>query len=319
MYLTFENPAYLWYLASLPLLVMTHFLSLRGAKRRAMQFANFQTLKRVAGRRFVTKNMTVLLMRIAILVMLIFSAAGIQLWHQAERLPSNYVIAIDISSSMAAKDFEPSRLEVAKDYATRFVDTLHAEAKVGVVTFSGVTIIKQVLTDDKNAVKIAIDSIEITKAGGTDIPGALITSTNLLLADPDLGKTIVLFTDGTSTLGNFIDNSMVRAVSYAQEHKVVIDCVGIGSESAPIGYLPEYYNITATYDPENLYMLSNATGGVVIPASDEDTLEESFEGLLESADEVFVSKRLDLGLLVVGILLLFIEWGLINSRYRRIT
>ncbi|MBD3209634.1 BatA domain-containing protein, partial [Candidatus Woesearchaeota archaeon] len=130
MHLTFENPIYLWYLASLPLLVMTHFLSLRSAKRKAMRFANFQALKRVAGEKFVTKNIPVLVMRLVILLILIFAASGVRIWYMTPEAENNYVVAIDVSSSMAAKDFTPSRLEVAKTYAKKFVDTLGSKTKV---------------------------------------------------------------------------------------------------------------------------------------------------------------------------------------------
>ena len=318
MQLMFENPVYLWYLASLPLLILTHFLSLRAAKRKAMQFANFQTLKRIAGQKLVTKNVLVLLLRVVALIFLIFAASGLRAWYMADNAQNNYVIAIDISSSMTAKDFDPSRLDVAKNYAKKFIDTLPSTTKVGVVTFSGVTMVEQVLSDDHVAAKAAIDGITTTRAGGTDIPGALITSTNLLLADPDKGRVVVLFTDGSSTLGNFIDNSMTEAVNYLKEQHVMVDSIGIGSESGPIGYLPEYYNISAVYDSSNLAFISNQTQGLMIPATGDQDLETAYVSLLGQADRGLASFRLDIGLLTLGILLLFVEWGLINTRFRRI-
>ncbi|MBD3209531.1 VWA domain-containing protein, partial [Candidatus Woesearchaeota archaeon] len=186
-------------------------------------------------------------------------------------------------------------------------------------SFSGVTLIEQSLTDDKVAVKSSIDAVGLTRTGGTDIPSALITSTNMLLVEPDKGRVIVLFTDGSSTLGNFIDRSMEYATEYVVDQEVVVNSVGIGSETGPIGYLPEYYNISAVYSSETLKRVSNRTGGLMIPASDDESVEEAYVVLLSKAEEGFVGMRIDLGLLVVGILLLFVEWGLINSRYRRIT
>lgn len=319
MHFTFENPIYLWYLASLPLLIITHFLALHGAKRKAMKFANFQALKRVAGKKFVTKNVPVLLMRILVLTLLILSASGVRLWYATTQAENNYVLAIDVSSSMTAKDFDPSRLEVAKAYSLRFIDTLESPVKVAVITFSGVTMVEQTLTSDRAALKSAINDITITKAGGTDIPGALITGTNLLLTDPDKGRVMVVFTDGSSTLGNFIDNSMKLAVDYVRDHEVIVNAVGIGTESGPIGYLPEYYNISAVFDTKNLHYITNETGGRMISAVDNDDLEAAYLELLEKSEEGFLSVRVDLALLVGSLVLLFIEWGLINSRYRRIT
>lgn len=319
MHFTFENPVYLWYLVSLPLLVITHFLSLRSAKRKAMKFANFQAIKRVAGKRFVTKNVPVLIIRLLVLTLLILSAAGLRAWYASDQAQNDYVLAIDVSSSMASEDFTPSRLEVAKDYAARFIDTLEGRAKVGLITFSGVTLIEQPLTTDRAALKSAINGIDITKAGGTDIPGAIITSTNLLLGEPDNGRVMVIFTDGSSTLGSFIDDSLGAAVDYARDNQVIIDAVGIGSESGPIGYLPEYYNISAVFDTKTLNRITNSTGGKMVPAADDQELEASYLELLKKSEEGYISVRLDLISLVAGLVLLFIEWGLINSRYRRIT
>lgn len=317
MYFTFENPVYLWYLASLPLLVMTHFLSLRTTKIKAMRFANFHTLKRIEGRKFITRNYLLLVLRLIILALLIAAASGIRVWYKTDQSDTNYVIAIDSSSSMAAKDFPPNRLEVAKTLATEFVNNINAQAKVGVLSFSGVTLVQQTLTEQHYEATLAIQSIGVTKAGGTDIPGAIITGVNLLLAEPEKGKAVVLFTDGSTTLGSFMDGSINEALAYAQQHKVVVHSIGIGSESVPIGYLPELYNISATYDLENLQLITNSTGGVLLEARANP--EDALQTLLGQAEESYVSIRVDLGLLVLGILLLFIEWGLINTRFRRIT
>lgn len=318
MQLSFDNPVYLWYFASIPLLIITHFISLKTAKHKAMRFANFRTLKRIAGDRLLTKNTNVLILRVIILSLLIFAAAGTKLWYETERSDNNYVIAIDVSSSMAAKDILPTRLEAAKLYANNFIGQLDSKSKVGVVSFSGVTLIEQVLSEDKSLSEVAIDEIEVVSAGGTDVPGAVITSTNLLLSDPDKGRVIIMLTDGSSTLGNFIDNSLDKAVEYAQEQHVIIHTVGIGSESGPIGYLPEYYNISATYNLRTLNLLTNSTGGVLFESYTDEEVDESYADLIGEKDKAIVHIKLDYGLLILGILMLFIEWGLTNTRYRRI-
>jgi Ca-activated chloride channel family protein len=319
MNLTFENPVYLWYLLSLPLLLFTHIISLRYAKRKAMRFANFQTLKRISGEHFVTKNIPILVIRLVIVTLLVFAAAGVQVWYEAERLDMNYVIAIDTSASMSAADFPPSRIAIAKEYASRFVESTGQGVSIGVLSFSGVTTIEEPLTTDKYEALGAIDSVGETRGGGTDLPGAIVTGTNLLLAQPERGKAIIVFSDGSTTLGNFMDRSTERAIAYAQEHQVIVHTVGIGSESGPIGYLPEYYNISSVYDPETLMLLSNSTGGSYMMATDLEELEAAYTFLLADSKDSLASARLDLSLLIAAIGLLFVEWGLISTRFRRIT
>ncbi len=319
MEIMFDNPVYLWYLISLPLLVITHFLSLKSAKRKAMKFANFKALKRIAGKKIITRNLWVLILRLTIFCFLIFAASGIHYSYQTERSDNNYVIALDVSSSMSARDISPTRIEASKLHAKKFVDSLDSKTQVGIVTFSGVTLIEQIMTDEKDVIKEIITDIEAVKAGGTDIPGAIITGTNMLLADPGRGRVIILITDGSSTLGNFIDRSMDQATSYAKDNYVTIHSLGIGSESGPIGYLPEYYNISATYNEELLFSVANSTGGVFAQAKNNEEIPAAINKLVESKNDSFTTVRLDLGSLIIGILLLFVEWGLINSRYRRIT
>ena len=110
MYLTFENPQYLWYLLSMPLLILSHFAFLRYSKRKAIRFANFQALKKVTGQKTMTKNHLVLLIRMMILFSLILAIAKTTLWREGYTNENDFVIAIDTSSSMTAQDIQPSRL-----------------------------------------------------------------------------------------------------------------------------------------------------------------------------------------------------------------
>ncbi len=319
MYLTIEHPVYLWYLFSIPLLIITHFLSLRSARKKAMRFANFVTIKRIAGKRFVTKNTPILILRVLTLSMLIMAASGMQLWYKAELDNNNYVLAIDSSSSMVAKDIQPTRIDAAKQYALEFAKDARPNTKIGVISFSGITMIHQFMTEDKDIIKASIGEITINKAGGTDIPGAIITGTNLLLATPKEGRAVILFTDGSSTLGKFMDQSTQMAINYAKDNNVIVHAIGIGSESSPIGFLPEYYNISANYDEDFLFKITNSTGGTLLEAKNVAELRDSITKLEDLSDEGYATLKLYVLFLIGGILLLFVEWGLLNARYRRLT
>jgi len=49
MEITFSNPVYLFFLVSIPFLIISHFFTMRYLKRRALKFANFEAIKRVTG------------------------------------------------------------------------------------------------------------------------------------------------------------------------------------------------------------------------------------------------------------------------------
>jgi Ca-activated chloride channel family protein len=317
MYFTFSRPEYLWYLLSIPLLIVSHYAFLKYARRRAIQFANFQALKRVSEQKIVTRNHAILIIRIIILFSLIIAISGTTIWYKGLTNDNDVILTIDISSSMTAQDFTPSRLEAAKEYMNLFVDRIESDSSIGVVSFAGAAFIECLPTNNKGKVKEAIDNIIITSASGTNIPDAIITSSNLLLSS-DKGKTIILLTDGSNTLSYFTKDPIVEGIKYAKENNVIIYTIGIGSNTEPIGYLPEYYNISAVYDEAGLIKIANETGGMYYNAIDSTQLSEAYSNILSRTREAYLNKDLSGGLMIIALAFIFLEWGLISTRFRAI-
>lgn len=313
--MTFENPDYLWFLFAIPFLIITHFFLLRHAKRKAMKFANFMIIKRVTGERLITKNYTILFLRIAIITCAILAVAQTHLWYEGRTNVDEYVIAIDTSASMTAEDFDPSRLEVAKRYALQFTDALDKDTRAAVVSFSGLTFIEQALTDDRAAIKDALLRLEPV-ASGTDIPGAIITSTNVLI-NSEKGRAIIIITDGSNTIEDFHSKSIQRAITYAKMNRAKVYAVGVGRDMlSPIGYLPQYYNVSAQFNQNNLELIANETGGKYYAAQDPDALVTAYNDIKSNDRTSTLSTDLTGGLMLLALLLLMIEWGLINTRFR---
>ncbi len=315
--LTFDNPLYLWYLLSIPFLIYTHFYLFRHTKLKAMKFANFDALKRVTGEKLITKNITLIVLRSILLACIILAVSGTTLWYSGLVNQNDFVIAIDVSASMAAQDIQPTRLEAAKNYANEIIDNLQTVSNIGIITFSGTTFIDSALIDNRDTLKKTIEAIEIAEIGGTDIAGALITGTNMLLAS-EKGKTIILMTDGSNTVGAFISDSVKNALDYAKRNHVVVHAIGIGSESGPIGYLPQYYNVSAVYNENTLLDITNQTGGEYYIVKSNADLRAAEDKLEEASNKAMIPVKLSYGLMLVVLLLLFIEWGLVNTRFRRI-
>ncbi|MGV8150117.1 MAG: VWA domain-containing protein [Candidatus Woesearchaeota archaeon] len=315
MYLTFENPQYLWYLLSIPLLIVSHYAFLKYSRRKAMRFANFEALKKVTDQKIMTKNHTVLLVRMIILFSLILAIAETTLWYEGLTNENDFIIAIDSSSSMTAQDLSPNRFEAAKEYSGQFIDRIQSDSEIGLITFSGASFIEKIPARDKTALKLAVNDIEIAHVGGTNIPDAIVTSTNMLLSS-DKGRTIILLTDGSNTASYFIRDPIGESVKYAQLNNVKIYTLGLGSESGPIGYLPEYYNISAVYDENVLFRIANETGGRYYDAKNNDQLQNAFADILRTSNEAFIGIDLGPGLLILALALLFLEWGLISTRFR---
>lgn len=319
MELTFDNANMLWLLLALPVMVLGHAASMAHLHRSAILFANFHALSRVTGRRIFSHQLPLLLLRILAVTALILAASGMTLWYTGQSSSSDYIVALDTSASMSAEDFKPNRLEAAKASATDFVSAFKSQGRIGVVSFSGSAFIRQLPTDDRGAVVRAIGGLDIVKEGGTDIPGAIITGTNLLIPSTK-GRTIVLITDGASTAGEFIGDSVSQAAEYAAAHQVAVHSIGIGSRSGGIGFLPEYYGINATYQEDTLTYISNVTGGrfYAVPLNDPGSLDAAYEDLASHSEEATIPRPLSGTLLTAGLSLLLLEWALGTTRFRRV-
>ncbi|HEY9702351.1 MAG TPA: BatA domain-containing protein, partial [Allocoleopsis sp.] len=134
MYFTFDHPGYLIYLLTIPLLIVTHYAFLKYTRRRALRFANFQALKRVTDEKVITKNHLVLIIRCLIIFCLIIAISGTTLWYKGKSSNNDFVIALDTSSSMTAQDFQPNRIDAAKEYIYTFIDNVESLGNIGILT-----------------------------------------------------------------------------------------------------------------------------------------------------------------------------------------
>jgi Ca-activated chloride channel homolog len=318
MYVTFDQPIYLWLLFCVPLIIISHFYFLKRSKSKAMKFANVETIRRIYGDRLITKNIVHLILRVATLFCLIIAITGTNLWYMGKSSDVNYVVAIDSSASMTSQDIKPSRFLAAKENINDFIRNLDAKSKIGLVTFAGVTEVLQKPTDSRLDFKLAMGQADVSSTGGTDISGAIITSTNLLLQDSEKGRALIMISDGVNTLGSFVTDPIIESVDYAKQNQVIIYTVGIGTNQGPIGFLPEYYNISATYNEDTLAYIANETGGKYFHVSSADEFSQVLTFLGDNSSEKYININLSFGALLIAILFLFVEWGIANTLYKRI-
>ena len=306
--ISFMNIHFLWALFAIPIMIALHFFLLRFTKRRAVLFANFEALKRVTGGIVLSKNLTLLIMRLLIIFFLCFSAAGLTVWYAAPGSAFNYVIAIDASSSMLADDFDPNRLSVAKQQAVDFVSALDAEVNIGVVSFAGVSKVETALNQDRPEVIDSIEGIKISGVGGTDISNAIFNSVNLLLSEKDKSMSVILVTDGQHTVGSPIEEGL----NYAVQNSVNIHAIGIATLQ---GGSFELSPLLSTLDEDGLRRITDTTGGKFFKVGSRADMFTAFSEIVELSEQN-KPVQLRLILLLAGICILFGEWILANSRFR---
>jgi len=307
MEMIFNSPEYLWFLFSIPLLILAHFATLKKFKKRALKFANFTAIQRITGGELLSKNLFLLIIRILILLLFIFSIAGMSVVYKGMASSYDYVLAMDNSNSMIVEDLIPSRFDAAKTSAKTFVDELGPDNNVGVLSFSSVSMIETPLSNDFIHVKSVINNIELSEVGGTNMGQAIVNGANLLLTS-DKGKAIVLLTDGQTNIGINLE----EAVDYANKREVIVYTIGLGTEEGS-----DFFGIKLVLDEASLGYIASSTGGKYYRA---ETIEELKEAYHEVANltERKITQNLSMSFIVLALLLLLYEWMLINTRYKTI-
>ncbi len=191
------------------------------------------------------------------------------------------VVALDLSSSMLAEDFQPSnRLEVAKTTAKEFISGRDAD-QVGVVAFAGEALTQVPLTLDYPVLLAAIDNLQPGQLeDGTAIGTALMAATNRLRNAAGRSRVIVLLTDGENNRGSIDPRTAAQATAALG---IRVHTVGVGSEGVapvPVGrgvFGLRYENRPVRIDEALLEEIAARTGGRYFRARDAQALRRIYE------------------------------------------
>jgi Ca-activated chloride channel homolog len=302
MDITFGNQQYLWLLFFIPLLIIIHFVSIKFRKKHALKFANFNSIARIKGIDLYSKNIVILGVSCLIIFLLAMSLAETTLNTSGQVTSFSFVITIDSSKSMEATDFSPNRITVAKQTAKNFVAFAPTGTQIGIVSFSGSSIIKQKMTDNKENIDAAINEINITFEGGTDVYNAISTSTNLISNEKN--KAIILLSDGQTNIGTIAD-----AIDYANKNNVIVHTIAMGtSEGSSTSYG------LSKLDEQSLQAIAFSTGGKYFKAENAAELEKSFTDILDLKSGK-ISIDLSKYLLIAAAILFILSYLLSNTRF----
>jgi len=302
--LFFIKPQYLLFLFIIPLMIFVHISSIVGAKKRAVKFANFDAIKRVSGVEMFSKNLTILYLSIIIVVLLVFSMSGMSFTKEVETSRTTFVLAIDSSRSMGTTDMPPTRLEAAKTAAIDFLKMVPEKTRMGVISFAGTIIIDQEVTDENALLEKAIRGIEVKTTGGTNALDALITASNVLINED--AKSVIFISDGNINI-----NDLQNILDYSQKNNIIIYCLGVGTEEGGEQEMGAFFKASQ----EELKFIAEKTGGKYYSISNIEDFYSAMNDMIDVTKKIVVfnmSFYLDL----CAILLLFLTFFLINTRYR---
>ena len=277
----FEYPYLLWLLA-IPALLVVRYLWIEFKDRRAhLRVSALDAWK--AGGRSVLEWVRHLpfILRTAALVLLIISIARPRSSSQVEKVDTegiDIVFAMDVSTSMLARDFSPDRLSAAKDIAIEFIAQRPSD-RMGIVVFAGESYTQCPLTTDRatliNLMKeVQTDLIE----DGTALGNGLATAVARMKDSDAKSRVVILLTDGVNNMGE-IDPSM--AAEIAKTYGIRVYTIGVGANGTapypvqtPWGI--ELQNIPVEIDEALLKGIADGTGGRYFRATDNTKLAEIY-------------------------------------------
>jgi Ca-activated chloride channel family protein len=211
------------------------------------------------------------------------------------------IIALDVSGSMAALDFQPSdRLGVAKDTIARFLERRPYD-RIGLVIFAGAAVTICPLTLDHEVADHLLAQVELrTLPDGTAIGLGLGTAVNRLRASTSDSKVVVLVTDGSNNAGQLDPRT---AAELARDEEITVHTVLVGrGGKVPIPVrmrdprtgreFSQIQNVDVDINPELLAEIARSTGGTSFRARDPEALEEVFSEIDSMEKTVFTSTRL---------------------------
>ncbi|MEM7144423.1 MAG: VWA domain-containing protein [Verrucomicrobiota bacterium] len=328
----FLHPEILLLLALLPFVAL---LVGRAGRAAAVRYSSVSLAKQVGGVRRSRAGRWISALRLLGLAALIVALARPQLGQEHTEIETSgvdIVLALDVSSSMEAMDFEvagqrANRIEAVKDVVSRFVEE-RPNDRIGLVAFAGRPYLVSPLTMDHDWLKQRLEDVELGQVeDGTAIGSAAAAAVNRLRDQEAESKIVILLTDGMNNAGQVTPEVAAEA---AKTLGIKIYTIGAGTRGeAPVPATDMFGRKTLAMarvdiDEETLERVAEVTGGRYFRATDTDSLEQIYEEIneLEQTERTVTQyaqyRELFLWALVPGLLLLASEVGLGATLFRRV-
>lgn len=277
----FEYPHLLW-LEIIPALLILHYLYMELGGRRPHLRVSTITPWMKAGRSpmNIVRHIPFVL-RILTLTMLVIAIARPRSSEQIDRTDTegiDIVLAMDVSTSMLARDFEPDRISAAKDIAIEFIAQRPSD-RMGIVVFAGESYTQCPLTTDRSTLinlmkEVSTDLIE----DGTAIGNGLATAVARIKDSDAKSRVVILLTDGVNNRGEITPQ---MAAEIAKTYGIRVYTIGVGAKGmAPYPVMTPWgvdiQKVQVEIDEELLSEIAETTGGRYFRATDNTKLMEIY-------------------------------------------
>jgi len=314
----FANPEFLWLLLLLP--AIGYYLWWRRMKLTVMlQFSSLQIFKSIPQTLRERLRHVPLVLRMLAIAVFIVALARPQSVSDKQNISTegiDIVLELDLSGSMLAEDFNPNRIEAAKQVASEFIDG-RTNDRIGLVVFESESFTQCPLTTDYPVLKNLLREVKSGMiADGTAIGLAIANGVNRLKDSKAKSKVMILLTDGVNNRGEIdpITAARIAATFGAQGEAPypVQTQFGIRRQLIPVDL-----------DEKGLTQVAEMTGGKYYRATDNRKLKviyKEIDQLERTKIEVTAYKRyseLYGGWLLAGLLAVLVEVALSVTVLRR--
>lgn len=271
----FAEPEMFYLLLLVPLSVWLYVVAMSARARRIRRFGNPATVAALipdASPRRVRNKFILMLLAIAFIVTALARPQSGSKLRERETSGVEMMLVVDVSNSMMAQDFTPTRLDRTKAAINRLLNDTEQD-KVGLVVFAGDAYVQLPVTADYNTARTFADRLSpdmVTKQG-TAIGAAIDLAANSYSSKSEEGNVMIIISDGE----NHEDDALAAAQA-AADRGIVIYTIGIGTpDGSPIQMGGDYIKdengemVLSKLDETMLQQVALTTEGAYVRATNQ--------------------------------------------------
>jgi Ca-activated chloride channel homolog len=281
MSIVFAKPEYFWLLLGLVPIIGWYILQQKKS-RASIQISSLEGVKSAPRTWKHYLRHIIFVLQLIIMSLIIACLARPQSsdsWQNQTVEGIDIVIALDISSSMLARDFNPDRIEAAKNVATEFISGRPYD-RIGLVVFAAESFTQCPLTTDR---AVLINLLSNVKSGlledGTAIGLGLANAVARLKDSEAKSRVVILLTDGENNRGEI---APITAAEIAKTFGIRVYTIGVGTMGTapyplqtPFGI--QIRDIEVKIDEKTLQQIATITDGKYFRATNNRTLTEIYK------------------------------------------
>lgn len=285
--LRFAEPTYLYLLVIIPILIGMYLIVIRKNHKLLKCLADAHLQEGLMPERSKVRpklKFTLSLLSLCLLVIVLARPqAGLKISNE-KRNGIEAMVALDISNSMLAEDVAPSRLDKSKMLIENMIDGFKND-KVGLVVFAGSPFVQLPITTDFVSAKMFLQSLSpsLIATQGTDVGGAIETCLSSFTKKENVGRAIIVITDGEDHEGNAI-----AAAQKAKKSGVNVFVLGIGMPKGGLipdgngGYLKDNTGneVLSILNEDMCRQIAKAGGGAYIHVDNTNSAQENLNNEL---------------------------------------